>query len=212
MADDRITALYQEMADLFGEDTLINTFNEENKPKVMSIDNRIKILEEYALEIITVDGFNPKKDYIRFRKIRLLKQDRVHSLLVDVIKNKRRYTAALRKRVSTGERDPKKWIDDVNEAVTIALSNKPVALCAVENRIEDYNRGVVEVFYDNQTRNLNDGIVFVWGCQIADCRGPIDNVIEILKRLHYDKTEGLTIQPSPKEVSEKYVSTNSNED
>lgn len=200
---DRIDQLFEEVSAMLGEDVLSDTFNDENIPSVMSIDGRIKILEEYALKVIDVPGFDPSKDYIRFRKIRLLRLNRVHSLLVDVIKDKRRYTAALKKRISTGERDPKKWVRDVNEAVQIALSGKPVALCAVENRISDYSRGVVEVFYDDD-RDLSKGIVFVWGTQIADCKGPISNVIDILERLHTDTTAGLTVQSSSKEGMEEY--------
>lgn len=200
---DRIDQLFQEVSDLLGEGVLSDTFDDENIPVIMGIDSRIKVLEEYALKVIDVPGFDPAVDYIRFRKIRLLRLNRVHSLLVDVIKDKRRYTAALKKRISTGERDPKKWVRDVNEAVEIALSSKPVALCAVENRIEDYSRGVVEVFYD-EDHDLTKGIVFVWGTQIADCKGPISNVIDILERIHTDNTTGLTIQPSTKEVQKSY--------
>jgi len=203
VTDNRIDDLFDEVAALIGEDVLAGTFDDENIPSVMDINARIKVLEEYALKVIDVPGFDPAKDYIRFRKIRLLKLNRVHSLLVDVIKDKRRYTAALGKRISTGERDPKKWVRDVNEAVEIALSRKPVSLCAVENRIEDYSRGVVEVFYDDD-KELRKGIVFVWGTTIADCRGPISNVIDILERLHIDDTVGLTIRPQLKEGSESH--------
>lgn len=203
MSDTRIDDLFDEISALLGDDVLNETFNDENVPSVMDIDARIKILEEYALKKVNCPAFDPTKDYIRFRKIRLLKLNRVHSLLVDVIKDKRRYTAALKKRISTGERDPKKWVRDVNEAVEIALSSKPVALCAVENRIEDYSRGVVEVFYDDD-RDLSKGIVFVWGTTIADCKGPISNVIDILERLHVDDTVGLTIKSSSKEGLKSY--------
>ena len=191
---DKINELYLGVCKLLGEKKVKSTFDDEGSKKIMDIDTRIKILEEYALTIIETPGFDPDNDYIRFRKIRLLKLNRVHSLLVDVIKDKRRYTAALKKRISTGERDPKKWIKDVNEAVDIAISSRPVALCAVENRIHDYTRGIVEVFYD-EDKDLTKGVVFVWGPQIADCRGPIENVLDILEKLNKDRTEGLTIQP-----------------
>jgi hypothetical protein len=188
-----VDSMFNEINELLGEGILEDTFNDENIPVAMSVDDRIKILEEYALKIIDIPEFDPSKDFIRFRKIRLLKLNRVHSLLVDVIKDKKRYTAALKKRISTGERDPVKWIRDVNEAVSIALSGNPVALCAVENRIADYTRGIVEVRLKN-SKSLNEGVVFIWGTQIADCRGPIKNVIEILDGLQLDETKGLIIQ------------------
>ena len=171
---DKINELYLGVCKLLGEKKVKSTFDDEGSKKIMDIDTRIKILEEYALTIIETPGFDPDNDYIRFRKIRLLKLNRVHSLLV--------------------ERDPKKWIKDVNEAVDIAISSRPVALCAVENRIHDYTRGIVEVFYD-EDKDLTKGVVFVWGPQIADCRGPIENVLDILEKLNKDRTEGLTIQP-----------------
>ncbi len=186
-----IDALFADVCDLLGEDEVNNTF--DTKPKVQTIDERIKVLEEYALTILDVEGFDPKTDYIRFRKIRLIKLKRVHSLLVDVIKDHRRYTAALKKRISTGERDPKKWVLDVNEAVEIALSSKPVALCAVENRIEDYARGRFEIFFSDD-RCLDKGVVFVWGDNVADCRGPAKNILKIWEMLDKGETEGLEIQ------------------
>lgn len=196
--DLEIDKLFDNVCSILGEDTVETTFDEKNTPVVQDIDQRIKVLEEYALTVVKVPGFDPSTDYIRFRKIRLIKLKRVHSLLVDVIKNKRRYTAALKKRISTGERDPEKWIRDVNEAVEIALSSKPVALCAVENRIEDYSRNIVEVFHSDD-RCTDQGVVFIWGDQIADAKGPAKNVLAIMEQLHNGTSNGLEVKNATRE-------------
>jgi len=151
-----------------------HVFSDELDPvnKTVDIEERLKDLEQYAREFVSVEGLS-EDAIIQFRPIVLSKGNRIHSLLVDVFQENRRYTSALKKRLSLGLRDPKKWIEDLNEAVTIAITHKSVAVSALENRLRTLDKKRHTFGIDDEFADKYPGCaITVWRNSIMDIKGP----------------------------------------
>jgi hypothetical protein len=169
--------LLDELAELMGDHVYDAPFEEVQK--TVDANKRVEHLERYARKVVRVEGL-PEDAIIQFRKITLKRGNRIHSLLVDVLMHKKRYTAALKKRLSLGLRDPDKWIVDLNEAVKIAIEGKPVAWNSVENRLNDKARKRITIYGGEDYPECQ---VTLWRDTIVDARGPVEGVQEMLKDL-----------------------------
>jgi len=88
----------------------------------VTIEQRLKDLEEYAKEFITVGGFLPDST-IQFRPY--IRNNRIIGLFVNVHQGKFRYGST--RRLSLGIKNPQKWIVDLNKAVEESLSHRPLS-------------------------------------------------------------------------------------
>jgi len=156
--------------------------DEDFRREVPTVMERIQTLQKMVPTVLDMSEF-PAKTRVIFRRIRLRDGDRTHSLLVDVWVGPNRYTAALQKRLSLGIRDPDKWVQDLREAIHIALKRPEVKYRLTTNIQDDPDNfirvkrlnGSVVVYYDDQDEKL-----------ILTAEGDTDEVWTLLEEVKFE--------------------------
>jgi len=116
-----MTDLLSEFAEF--EDGMV--IKDVERSKEIDYDKYVKALNEYATDRLGLkDG-----QYVLLKPV-YLHGDKIHSLIFNICKNGRRYSARLKRRISLGirDREGERWLSMLNKAYEIAISEPAVGL------------------------------------------------------------------------------------
>lgn len=165
----------------------LSDFEEFNK--ICETEEHIKDVDylKYikALEIYTADRLGLTGDEYVILKPVYLHQTKIHSLIFNICKGGRRYSARLIRRVSLclRERESDNWFEIVLKAKEIALSMPPVGL---DPKLESLPIWVASRPLKSRLRmtfKINASEVIINAVRIIDANGKIDEIQEILRQL-----------------------------
>jgi hypothetical protein len=153
--------------------------NESADAQDTSIPEYVEALNKRANEIL---GLNGDDEYVSLRPV-YLHGTKVHSLIFDVCKQGKRYSARLIRRVSLGLRDKagERWSDIIKQAYEVAMERKPVGL---DPKLADLPLCVGHTKnYQRMTFAKGDTEVLVSHIGIVKASGDPEDMTEILTEL-----------------------------